>query len=100
MLWRLELSPRARAGQYAKVYRGVRAGEKVAVKVVHDFERFLDDQGRPMEAVINGSSDHPNVVRLLDYKVVASGCKRLWLLLEYCDRGTLAVRLAKVFRIP
>ena len=55
----------------------------------------MDEGGVPLEVVIMQGVSHPNIVQLLDYKLQLkdSGCQpRLWLVLEYCHGGTLAVR--------
>lgn len=64
--------------------------------------------GVPLEAVITGSDAHPSIVSCLGHTTTASaspgamhdsahsrieesGEKETWLLLEYCDRGSVSV---------
>ena len=80
---------------FAKVYRGLLARERhVAVKIIHDLEASFQEDGKPLEALLMQAADHPNVLRLLDYKLTENLAKqkRLWLILDYCDGGSLAVR--------
>lgn len=79
------------AGRYAKVFRGALEGEKLAVKIVHCLNDSLDATGNPLEVLTMQATNHPNVLKLLDYKMTSGAAKRLWLLLEYCERGNLAV---------
>ena len=54
-------------------------------------------EGQPLEAVITEKLRHPNLVAALDYATVPgrdpyNPHDETWLLLDYCDRGSLIVR--------
>lgn len=67
----------------------------MAVKIIHDMSIALYEDNEPLEAVVMQAVNHPNVLRLFDYKTArtSKGEERLWLLLEFCDTGTLAVSI-------
>eukprot|EP00884_Botryococcus_braunii_P023575 jgi/Botrbrau1/9901/Bobra.0012s0004.1 len=102
----LKLGPILGKGSFGRVYRGIYNGSPVAVKVMDDNKVVRAADGRPLEAVITGSEPHPSIVTCLGHSSTASGPpvmhdsahSRLgdmsetetWLLLEYCDRGSVS----------
>ena len=65
----------------------------MAVKIIHDFTSVQFEADLPLEPVLMQAVEHPNVLKLFEYKVVRSQKQqeRLWLVLEFCNQGTLAV---------
>jgi len=99
------------SGGMGRVYRavcegraaGIRAGQDVALKVVHAhlaagegfFKRFL------REAEIGKKVRHPNVVRTLDVDAaVLDGKSVHYLVMEYVEGQTLRSLLAEVGKVP
>ena len=66
----------------------------MAVKVVHDLSEAIFTAGAPDEA--ETMLKHNNIVRVHKSLLakMASGEQRLWLILDYCDMGSLTVSLA------
>ena len=99
VLWCQDNAKCCPAGAYARVFRGLYKASKVAVKVVHDWDTSMEEDGLPLEVIVMQGISHPNIVQLRDYKLhlTGPGCQpRLWLVLEYCQGGTLAVRTLSV----
>ena len=94
------------AGSFARVYRGILEGMPVAVKIARDITDSGDLVGTPREAAIMAALEHPNIVRQITH-VLAGAARgrpsyseqaqlnevRLWMVLEFCDKGSLEVRL-------
>lgn len=74
------------------MYRATRREERLAVKVVHNFEGFLDEGGMPMEALTMRTTSHPSVVALHDFALLHTQPPKLWMLLEFCSLGKMSVR--------
>eukprot|EP00891_Asterochloris_glomerata_P004428 jgi/Astpho2/4428/Aster-00044 len=106
----LQLGPLLGKGSFGKVYRGKLGGKTLAVKIVESSSKAAKDSfGTPMEAVVTQGVDHPNVVSLVDFKMLEpdpsakkeivwdsanqgeerGGKGELWFLLEFCDKGCL-----------
>ena len=81
------------AGSFARVHRGSIGIQRVAVKVVHDMSEATFTDGVADEAIT--MLQHTNILQMHKSLVVrtASGETRLWLILEYCDMGSLAVSI-------
>ena len=81
------------AGSFSKVYRGLRSKSRVAVKVVHELTSSLIVDAKPLECLALEAVSHPNIVKLYDWKqaVNSKGQQRLWLIMEFCNGGSLAV---------
>ncbi|KAK9918541.1 hypothetical protein WJX75_004858 [Coccomyxa subellipsoidea] len=103
------------AGTYGRVYRGMLGREKVAVKVVDITSSLYKIGNMPLEAALMQGLVHPCIVALLEHKIRekappseegafergafgraslqrASSAEReqqLWLVLQYCDKGSL-----------
>ena len=84
------------AGSFAKVYRGVYGQTKVAVKIVHSMCENLQADEHPSEAHLMQAASHPNLLKLLHWKLTdtAKHQQRLWLVTEFCDKGCVAVNIA------
>lgn len=94
------------AGSFARVYRGLLDGMPVAVKIARDITDSGELDGIPREAAIMSALDHPKVVRQIIH-VLAGASRgrpsfseqsqlpevRLWMVLEFCDKGSLEVRV-------
>ena len=68
-------------------------------QVIEDAECVRLHDGQPLEAVITEKLRHPNLVAALDYATVPgrdpyNPHDETWLLLDFCDRGSLIVRPA------
>ena len=66
-------------------------------QVIEEAECVRLHEGRPLEAVITEKLRHPNLVAALGYATVPgrdpyNPHDETWLLLDYCDRGSLIVR--------
>ena len=66
-------------------------------QVIEDAECVRLHDGQPLEAVITEKLRHPNLVAALEYATVPgrdpyNPHDETWLLLDYCDRGSLIVR--------
>lgn len=88
----LVLGPMLGRGAVGKVYRGSwpRFAAGVAVKIM-DIPPDNDGQQRtgPMvEALLSKKLHHPNIVQTLDFAVQPAE-QQLWIVQQYCDRGTL-----------
>lgn len=84
-----ELGEMVGKGTFAEVFSAVHAptGARVAVKEID--RRRVDDhvrRGILQEMSILGSLSHPNILRLIN--TIETG-EKLFLVLEYCDRGDL-----------
>lgn len=72
----------------------------MALKVVDEFEDTVDIEGVPAEAALLKGVKHSSIVELLAYRLTCQGNKkRLWILSEFCNAGTLLVRFAPHFFI-
>ena len=82
-------------GDFAQVFRGRLSGEKVAVKIVKDPGNALSEGNVPLEALLLEGLSHPCVVGYRTWKMASTtaGQQRLWIVMDFCNRGTLAVRL-------
>ena len=65
-------------------------------QVLEDSKSMKMCDGRPLEAVITEKLKHPSLVAALGYATVAGRDpynmrEETWLLLQYCDRGSLIV---------
>ncbi|KAK9916182.1 hypothetical protein WJX75_009766 [Coccomyxa subellipsoidea] len=101
----LRLGPQLGKGSYGKVYRGTWQGKRVAVKVVDDAEKVQMQDGKPMEAALTEGLTHPAICRLYAHALRShsrtssdawarenNGGREpdeIWLLLEYCDKGSV-----------
>eukprot|EP00191_Tetraselmis_sp_GSL018_P002206 CAMPEP_0177598194 /NCGR_PEP_ID=MMETSP0419_2-20121207/12187_1 /TAXON_ID=582737 /ORGANISM="Tetraselmis sp., Strain GSL018" /LENGTH=714 /DNA_ID=CAMNT_0019090559 /DNA_START=138 /DNA_END=2283 /DNA_ORIENTATION=+ len=98
----LEMGPLVGSGGFGKVYRGLRDGEVVAVKIVETQSEAKATQAKA-EGMLGMSLDHPNVVKTLcvaagegEQQYLLKGMKSksekvsiMWIVSEYCDRGML-----------
>ena len=97
---------RPHAGSFARVYRGVLDGSPVAVKIAKDVADSGDLDGTPTEAAIMSALDHPHIVRQITYALAGAtrgrpsysersqqSEVRLWMVMEFCDKGSLEVRV-------
>lgn len=104
------------AGSFGRVYRGTWQGKRVAVKVVDDASKVQMRDGKPMEAALTEGLTHPAICRLYasnlrsHSRTSADAWGRehgpgrapdeFWLLLEYCDKGSVQVRRRLSFMTP
>ena len=66
----------------------------MALKIVDEFEETVEDNGQPAEASLLEHINHRFLVRLLAHKTTMQrGKRRLWLVTEFCNRGSLHVSL-------
>ena len=92
------------AGAFARVYRGLLDGMPVAVKIARDIRDSGTLDGTPTEAAIMSILDHPHIVRQITYTLAGASKGRpsyseqthlpevrLWMVLEFCDKGNLEV---------
>ena len=92
------------AGSFARVYRGSLEGVPVAVKIARDVRDSGRLDGTPREAAIMTLLEHPHIVRQITHGLAHSARgrpsyseqaqqpeERLWMVLEFCDRGALEV---------
>ena len=71
------------------------------MQVVSDIHRLkLDRCGQPVEAVLTRGLQHQNIMRTLSHAWFMAtdrgglgGEQQCWMILEYCDKGSIAVRL-------
>ena len=82
------------AGCYGRVFVGKWKEATVALKIVDEFEETVEDNAQPAEASLLDGIDHPFLVRLMAHKTTEQrGKRRLWLVTEFCNRGSLHVSL-------
>lgn len=90
-------------GSFGRVYRGVWKGQLVGVKIVSDVSKLsLDASGQPIEAVVTKSVRHMGITRTLAHawwvaqdRGGVAGQKQCWMIMEYCNRGTLVDAVVK-----
>ncbi|CAL5225785.1 g8560 [Coccomyxa viridis] len=95
-------------GAFARVYRGLLDGMPVAVKIARDIRDSGTLDGTPTEAAIMSILDHPHIVRQITYTLAGASKGRpsyseqthlpevrLWMVLEFCDKGNLESAMAK-----
>ena len=65
----------------------------MAVKIIHDLTSVHFEDDLPLEPLLMQAVEHPNVLKLFEYKVARGQMQqeKLWLVLEFCNKGTLAV---------
>ena len=81
-------------------------GSPVAVKIARDITDSGDLDGTPREAATMAALDHPHIVRQITYALAGAARGRpsyseqsqlpevrLWMVLEFCDKGSLEVSL-------
>ncbi|CAL5218358.1 g20 [Coccomyxa viridis] len=103
----LKLSSQLGKGSYGRVYRGTYEGEPVAVKVINEVEHVrMESDGVPTEARLTQGLTHPSIVHMHAYKLLRNSRRdslddqqlsaraapksdELWLILEFCDRGSV-----------
>ncbi|KAL3147321.1 hypothetical protein ABBQ32_002806 [Trebouxia sp. C0010 RCD-2024] len=84
-------------GSFGRVYRGLWKGQLVGVKVIRDIHRLkLDPYGEPMEVLLTRDLKHPSVMKTISHawwkardRGGLSGEQQCWMILEYCDRGSI-----------
>ena len=66
----------------------------MAVKIVKDPGSALCEGNVPLEALVLEGLSHSSVVGQRTWKMAttAAGQQRLWIVMDFCNRGTLAVR--------
>ena len=77
-------------------------GSKVAVKIVHRMCEHLQAGEHPSEASLMQEASHPNLLKLLHWKMTETSRnqQRLWLVTEFCDKGCISVHpLSAVCRV-
>lgn len=70
------------------------------LQIVSDVSKLsLDASGQPIEAVVTKNVRHMGITRTLAHawwvakdRGGADGEKQCWMVMEYCNRGTLVVR--------
>eukprot|EP00884_Botryococcus_braunii_P002388 jgi/Botrbrau1/1214/Bobra.0163s0022.1 len=103
----LTLGPLLGRGGFGSVFRGFLDGDRVAVKIVEDPKKVKWRGNEPVEYAVTSNVKHPNILRTLAFKSVCSlgkekeertrhdsassymGDIQLWMLLEFCNRGSL-----------
>ena len=91
------------------MYRGLLDGTPVAVKIARDVRDTGTLDGAPTEAAIMSALDHPHIVRQTAYALAGASKGRpsyseqthlpevrLWMVLEFCDKGNLEVCLSSI----
>ena len=75
------------------MYRGLHGKKRVAVKIVHHLAKRLQTGNNPSEPVLMQAVSHPNLLKVFEWKLAENARKeeRLWLILELCDGGDIAV---------
>ena len=71
------------------------------LQVVRDVHKLkLDSCGQPLESTLTKDLKHPGIMRVLSHawwvatdRGGSSGEQQCWMLLDYCDKGALVVRL-------
>ena len=84
-------------------------GSPVAVKIARDITDSGDLDGTPREAATMAALDHPHIVRQITYALAGAARGRpsyseqsqlpevrLWMVLEFCDKGSLEVSLFSI----
>ncbi|BDA44489.1 probable mitogen-activated protein kinase kinase kinase 11 at C-terminar half [Coccomyxa sp. Obi] len=101
----LRLGAQLGKGSYGRVYRGTWQGKRVAVKVVDDASNVQMREGMPMEAALTEGLTHTSICRLYAHALRShsrtssdewqrdnkggADSDELWLLMEYCDKGSV-----------
>mmetsp|Transcript_438 Transcript_438/g.1315 ORF Transcript_438/g.1315 Transcript_438/m.1315 type:complete len:743 (+) Transcript_438:113-2341(+) len=98
----VQLGPLVGSGGFGKVYRGLYKERVVAVKMVESTTKKQAEEAES-EGLLSVSLNHPNIVKTLlhstwkqDTQLLSTGevtkteeVSVMWILQEYCDRGTL-----------
>ena len=101
------------AGAFARVYRGTLDGKPVAVKIAQDVTDSGSLDGTPTEAAIMSALDHQHIVRQVTHALAGAARGRpsyseqlraaelrLWMVLEFCDKGSLEVCVFERLCLP
>jgi len=84
----IELQESIGSGRYGNVYRGIRKGENMAVKIF--FSRDELSWLREIEIYTTVIMRHDNILGFFGADMISrNGCTELWLVTEYCSMGSL-----------
>ena len=75
-------------GSFGEVYRGTWREKTVAIKILSNSGFSKETNSLPREVILGLQLKHENLVETFDHRVSYHG--ELWIVLEFCDGGTLA----------
>ncbi len=72
------------------------------MKIVHQMCDHLQADGLPSEVSHMQAASHPNLLKLLHWKLTETtkSQQRLWLVTELCDKGCIVVSCCDIARLP